>query len=78
MRRSSEKHKNRFFILNRYQSHLSAIYSLRLRILGALWALRVLERVFRNFQRLDFVRSASQNRRSSTIGTTIVEKVRFF
>ena len=41
-RRSTEKHKNRVFSLNRYQSHLSAINSLKLRILSALreWVYR--------------------------------------
>ena len=48
-RRSSEKHKNRICPLNSYQSHLSAIYSLRLRIVSALRALRILERVYRHF-----------------------------
>ena len=47
-RRKTENHKNRVFPLNRYRNYLRAIYSLRLRILSALRALGVLERVYRH------------------------------
>ena len=64
-RRSSEKHKNRVFPLNRYQSHLSANYSLKSRMRSALRVLRVLERVLKSFRLWTQCLSKQNNKNTS-------------
>ena len=61
-----------------YQSHLSASYSMLTRMRDALCTYWVQDLFMGTFRGSDSERSASQNRTSCTVVTTIVEKERFF